>query len=267
MPPTPTSRRELPAINLLFLISLLAAVLLIVNIWQRGWRLPIIAVGLWAFVAVVAGTIYPTFVQRFVVEPAESERERPYIERNIGPRAQRHEPRRRDRGAAHAGRPLDSCRAAGQRRQLQNVRLLDPTIVSPTRSSGSRASGATTSSTTSTSTATTVDSDDAEQVVLGARELNPSDLPQRHVGGPPPRLHPRLRAGHGSGHQGDGRRPPGLRREGPSTARATCRSTRRPCTSARTCPATSSSTPIATRSTTSRKTARRRPRGTAARAA
>ena len=76
-------KAELPAINLLFLISLLAAVLLLVNIWQRGWRLPVIAVGLWGLVAVVAGTIYPAFVQRFVVQPAESERERPYIERNI----------------------------------------------------------------------------------------------------------------------------------------------------------------------------------------
>ena len=36
---------QLPAIELLALISLLAAVLLIVNVWQRGWRLPVIAVG------------------------------------------------------------------------------------------------------------------------------------------------------------------------------------------------------------------------------
>ena len=39
--------------------------------------------GLWAFVAVVAGTIYPAFIQRFLVQPAESTKERPYIERNI----------------------------------------------------------------------------------------------------------------------------------------------------------------------------------------
>jgi uncharacterized protein len=58
---------QLPAIRLLALISVVAAVLLIANVWRRGWRLPIIAVGLWAVVATIAGTAYPTFVQRFVV--------------------------------------------------------------------------------------------------------------------------------------------------------------------------------------------------------
>ncbi len=74
---------QLPAIKLLFLISLLAAVLLIINVWQRGWRLPVIAVGLWGLVAVVAGAAYPAFVQRFQVQPAESTKEQPYIVRNI----------------------------------------------------------------------------------------------------------------------------------------------------------------------------------------
>ena len=50
---------QLPAIKLLILISLTAAVLLIVNIWRRGWVLPVVAVGLWAFVAIVMGNIYP----------------------------------------------------------------------------------------------------------------------------------------------------------------------------------------------------------------
>jgi uncharacterized membrane protein (UPF0182 family) len=74
---------QLPAIRLLALISVVAAVLLIANVWRRGWRLPIIAVGLWALVATVAGTAYPAFVQRFVVQPAESRREAPFIDRNI----------------------------------------------------------------------------------------------------------------------------------------------------------------------------------------
>ena len=76
-------KAQLPAINLLMLISAAAVVLLIVNIWRRGWVLPVLAVGLWAFVAVVVGTIYPAIIQRVRVEPAESSREAPYIERNI----------------------------------------------------------------------------------------------------------------------------------------------------------------------------------------
>ena len=74
---------KLPAINLLIAISVLAAGLLIYNVRRRGWVLPGIAVGLWMFVAVIVGTAYPAFIQRFRVEPAESVREAPFIERNI----------------------------------------------------------------------------------------------------------------------------------------------------------------------------------------
>ena len=76
-------KATLPALDLLILISLAAAVLLIWNVRQRGWRLPVIAVGLWAVVALVAGAIYPAIIQKFRVEPSQSKRERPYIQRNI----------------------------------------------------------------------------------------------------------------------------------------------------------------------------------------
>ena len=42
-----------------------AAVLFLWNIHRRGWVLPIIAVGLWAFLSLVVGTIYPAVVQQF----------------------------------------------------------------------------------------------------------------------------------------------------------------------------------------------------------
>jgi uncharacterized membrane protein (UPF0182 family) len=76
-------KAQLPAIHLLLLISIAGFVLFIVNIWRRGWTLPILGVGLWLLVALVAGAIYPQFVQRFQVTPNESSKERPYIERNI----------------------------------------------------------------------------------------------------------------------------------------------------------------------------------------
>ena len=76
-------KAQLPAIQLLILISLFSVVLLIVNIRRRGWVLPALAVGLWAFVALVIGNIYPAVIQSLRVEPAESEKEAPYIGRNI----------------------------------------------------------------------------------------------------------------------------------------------------------------------------------------
>jgi uncharacterized membrane protein (UPF0182 family) len=76
-------KAQLPATNLLILISLFAVLLLIVNIRRRGWVLPTLAVGLWAFVALVMGNIYPAVIQSLRVEPAESEKEAEYIGRNI----------------------------------------------------------------------------------------------------------------------------------------------------------------------------------------
>ena len=74
---------QLPALNLLMFISVAAAILFILNIFRRGWVFPIIAVGLWGFISIVVGTIYPAIIQRFVVQPNEFPREQTYIKRNI----------------------------------------------------------------------------------------------------------------------------------------------------------------------------------------
>ncbi len=74
---------HLPALRLLIVISVAAAGLFIVNIWRRGWVFPIIAVGLWGFISIVVGTIYPAVIQKFSVQPNELTKEQPYIVRNI----------------------------------------------------------------------------------------------------------------------------------------------------------------------------------------
>ena len=76
-------RAELPALNMLIVISIAAATLFFVNRWLKGWVLPVIAVGLWSFVSVVIGSIYPTIVQKASVEPNELQKESKYIQRNI----------------------------------------------------------------------------------------------------------------------------------------------------------------------------------------
>ena len=76
-------KAQMPALQLLMIVSVFCFGLLVFNIWRRGFTYPIIAVGLWALVATLAGTIYPALVQRFQVEPAESTKELIYIERNI----------------------------------------------------------------------------------------------------------------------------------------------------------------------------------------
>jgi uncharacterized membrane protein (UPF0182 family) len=74
---------QLPALNLLMVISVVAAGLFVWNIFRRGWVLPVIAVGLWGFVSLVIGTIVPAVYQQFFVQPNELAKEKPYIARNI----------------------------------------------------------------------------------------------------------------------------------------------------------------------------------------
>ncbi|MEY3818305.1 MAG: hypothetical protein RIT00_1030 [Actinomycetota bacterium] len=74
---------QLPATSLMILVSLAVAVLFLWNVWQKGWRLPVLATMLWVVVALVAGQIYPAVIQRFSVQPNVSTKELPYIERNL----------------------------------------------------------------------------------------------------------------------------------------------------------------------------------------
>ncbi|MBT8196865.1 MAG: UPF0182 family protein, partial [Acidimicrobiia bacterium] len=72
-----------PALFLLILISIVAAVILLVNLRFRGWRLPAVAVGLWLATSLLIGGVYPAFVQRFQVEPDEVNKEAEFVGNNI----------------------------------------------------------------------------------------------------------------------------------------------------------------------------------------
>lgn len=167
---------QLPAIYLLLLISLLSAVLFLVNIRRRGWVLPVLAVGLWAFVAIVAGTIYPAFVQRFQVEPAESTKEQPYIQRNID--ATR---------AALAldvdtepflyDEDLDAEALVENEGTVRNIRLLDPAIVNSAYQQLQGERGFYTFPGDLDVDRYEIDGQ-TTQVVLAARQLDTGDIPQ-----------------------------------------------------------------------------------------
>jgi uncharacterized membrane protein (UPF0182 family) len=171
-------KAKLPALNLLMLISMFAVVLLMVNIRRRGWVLPVLAVGLWAFVAIVMGSIYPAFVQRFRVDPNETSREAGYTTSNIEAT--------RDAFGLNpdsdvdlqvydytAGLTADQIRASEL--TIRNARLLDPATVNDTfdREQGEREFY---------SFASTLDTDRymvdgrLTQVVIAARELNLTEL-------------------------------------------------------------------------------------------
>jgi uncharacterized protein len=167
---------QLPAINLLMLVSLLVAVLFVVSTRRGGWRIPLLSVGLWAVVAVVAGAIYPAVVQRFVVQPNVSTRELPYITQNI-------EATQIGLGIANVERVdltldrLSTAEVEADTAPLSDVRLLD-TVQMKDRFSldqGQRAFYAIND--------IDVDRFDidgrVQQVMVAARELNPRGIPNQ----------------------------------------------------------------------------------------
>ncbi len=125
-------RAQLPALKLLVIISAAAFVLFIVNIWMRGWVLPVIAVGLWAFTSVIIGAAYPAFVQKFRVEPNQPVREREYIKRNI---AATRTAMRIDGVKVNDFAYNENLTAADledNRATIRNVRLWDPNVLQAT---------------------------------------------------------------------------------------------------------------------------------------
>ncbi len=72
-----------PALQLLIIVSVIAAVILLVNIRFQGWTLPVVAVGLWLLTSIGVGGIYPAIVQRFQVQPDELNKEVEFVAHNI----------------------------------------------------------------------------------------------------------------------------------------------------------------------------------------
>ena len=123
---------RMPALTLLMWISLLAAVILLINIRRRGWALPVLGVGLWAFVAVVVGAIYPAIVQTVKVNPAQNSLERPYIARNIVATRAAMDIKNVRRSSFSATQTLTSSQVLANSPTLGNVQLWDPTLTGPT---------------------------------------------------------------------------------------------------------------------------------------
>ena len=74
---------QLPAINLMILVSVAVALLFLWNVRMKGWRIPVMATLMWIVVAIAAGGIYPAIIQRFSVQPNVSTKELPFIANNI----------------------------------------------------------------------------------------------------------------------------------------------------------------------------------------
>jgi uncharacterized membrane protein (UPF0182 family) len=117
---------RMPAMTILFYLSLAAAVILLVNVRSRGWSLPAVAVGLWVFVSLVIGVLYPTLLQALKVSPSQATLEAPYIARNITATRSAFG---LDKVALHnfaGAQTISDKQVAADKATLNNIRLWDP---------------------------------------------------------------------------------------------------------------------------------------------
>ena len=120
---------QLPALYILIAIALAAAVALLVNIRQQGWRLPIVALGVWVAASVLVGQVYPALVQQFRVDPNEIAAEQPYIERNIAATRAAFDLDDIEVQPFPASETLTAEDIAANVATIENVRLWDPNVV------------------------------------------------------------------------------------------------------------------------------------------
>lgn len=74
---------QILALRVLIAVVIVCAIVVLVNIFRRGIRLPLYSIGLWIAAIIIVSAIYPALVQRFQVKPSELRREREYIGYNI----------------------------------------------------------------------------------------------------------------------------------------------------------------------------------------
>ncbi|MDQ3878749.1 MAG: UPF0182 family protein, partial [Actinomycetota bacterium] len=119
---------HLPALTLLAAISVVSAGLFIANIRFRRLSLPVTAVGIWVLMSVLAGALFPLLVQNFSVRPQESQRERPYIQRNLDATRAGFDLTDVKSQAFDANTSLTAGDVKTNESLLSNVRLWDPNV-------------------------------------------------------------------------------------------------------------------------------------------
>lgn len=120
------AKAVIPAYWIMLVLLLGLAGVLLVNIKLKSWLLPVIAIGAWLVIALLAGTVYPAIVQAWRVKPAELTRERPYLERYISATRDAYNVNRVETKPYPAELNLDITAINRNRATIRNIRLWDP---------------------------------------------------------------------------------------------------------------------------------------------
>jgi hypothetical protein len=122
----------LPAKAILAGISIICAFLFFANIIRRSWVLPAAGVSLLVISSLLIAGVYPAFIQQFTVKPSESNKEAPYIQRNIDATRAAYGLTNvtiKDYPAVISTQPGQLAKDTSN---ISNARLLDPDVLSST---------------------------------------------------------------------------------------------------------------------------------------
>jgi len=120
---------QIPAYWILIVIALLVGVLLMLNIRFKGWRLPMIGLGVWVGASVLVGAVYPALIQQLQVAPNELAFEKPFIQRNITATRSAFDLESVEATAFAATTDLTAADIAEATSTVKNIRLFDPNVV------------------------------------------------------------------------------------------------------------------------------------------
>ncbi len=131
----------LPAKTILFWITLILAVAIFASLWLRSALIPGIGFVVLMVLSILIGGIYPSVVQSVSVAPNASDKERPYIGRNIAATRAAYDIVTKD--AKHPDgtvtyKPYNADSSpkptslSSTNTTVDNIRILDPNVVSPT---------------------------------------------------------------------------------------------------------------------------------------
>jgi uncharacterized protein len=129
---------SLPAKTILFWIAVLIALAVLSSLWLKSAQLPVISFVVLLVLSIGISGIYPLIVQQVTVKPNASDREAPYISRNIQATRQAYGVVSSTDGGTVTYQSYqvtttpDTNAIATKDPTVANLRILDPNVVSPT---------------------------------------------------------------------------------------------------------------------------------------
>lgn len=122
----------LPAKAILAAIAVICSILFFANIVRRSWTLPVAGVGLLLVSSLVIQTAYPAIIQQFQVKPSESNKEAPYIQKNIDATRAAYDIADIEIQDYNATLNASAGQLTNDANTIANIRLMDPNVLSAT---------------------------------------------------------------------------------------------------------------------------------------